>query len=324
MLWGRSGNMCSFPDCKKILVVNKTSTDDPSIIGEEAHIIGKKLDAARGKSELNSEQRDLYSNLILLCSTHHKIIDDQEIEYTVEKLQLFKESHEKWVQENLNVDQKKTKDDEVYAIYIEKFIELTSINRWNDWTSWMLGMGESLPKLEFDLLMEVPNYIVSRIWSGRYLKLEQAFYNFKDIVNDLIGVYYLYPNERTNSYAVEKFYREYYRENFPNGGFDEKKVDIMINKYYYHVSLIKDLILELTRAANYILDLIREYIFEGFMIAEGALMVTDGGVNGYSSSRVEYRRAEREELPYKGLRDFMMARSTRDLHFGNGINEDYF
>ena len=95
MLWGRSGNICAFPECNKALVVDETSTDDPSIIGEEAHIVAQSIDGPRGNSILSVEQRDKYDNLILLCSVHHKIVDDQEREYTVEKLRQFKLDREK-------------------------------------------------------------------------------------------------------------------------------------------------------------------------------------------------------------------------------------
>ena len=66
MLWGRSGMMCAFPDCKKELVSDESETDDPSLIGEEAHIVGKTENSPRGKSDLPSEQRDKFDNLILL------------------------------------------------------------------------------------------------------------------------------------------------------------------------------------------------------------------------------------------------------------------
>ena len=51
MLWGRSGNMCAFPNCKKELVMDESETDDASVIGEEAHIIARKENGPRGKSK---------------------------------------------------------------------------------------------------------------------------------------------------------------------------------------------------------------------------------------------------------------------------------
>jgi len=82
--------------------------------------------------------------------------------------------------------------------------------------------------------------------------------------------------------------------------------------------------LELTRAANYICDFVREFVFEGFRLEEGILLVTIGDFLGYKTYRVEYRGTERSESPYRGLRDFMSERENRDLNFGEGIEEDYF
>lgn len=71
-----------------------TETDDPSVFGEEAHIIGKAKNGPRAKRIADI---DTYSNLILLCRKHHKQIDDQVEHFTVERLRDIKERHEKWI-----------------------------------------------------------------------------------------------------------------------------------------------------------------------------------------------------------------------------------
>ncbi|TGE23992.1 hypothetical protein E5K00_01895 [Hymenobacter aquaticus] len=325
MIWGRSGNMCAFPECKKVLVVDETSTDDPSVIGEEAHIVAQKIDGPRGKSSLSLDQRDKYDNLILLCSVHHKIVDDQENEYTVQKLHEFKSTHEAWVKNNLVADPKRIKDEEVYAAYIEQFIKLSDLNNWNIWTSYMFGPSEILPKLQFESLKSLPDYIVSRIWPHRYKELESALINFKNVVNDLMKVYYEYPKERPDGYAVEKFYKLYYREKYRGDeeySFENERR--ALDKYNFHVALIEDLLLELTRAGNFVCDQVRSYIFEGFRIEEGALLITRGDFMGFKTYRTEYRGEERVEFPYPGLRKFMELREQRDLVIGTGIDEDYF
>jgi hypothetical protein len=318
MLWGRSGNMCAFPDCKKLLVVDETLTDDPSVIGEEAHIVAQKEDGSRGISSLTPEQRDKYDNLILLCSIHHKIIDDQEYEYTVDKLREFKVKHETWIGTNLKTNNQKIKDDELYAAYIEKFIELTDLHNWNIWTSWILGSSQIFPKERFQSMKKVPDYIVSRIWPNRYPELEGAFANFKSIVNDLMRVYHEHLKERSDGVTVEKFYKSHYDR------IDPIEQNKLVDKYNYHSALIEDLILELTRAANYICDKIRDYIFAGFRLEEGALLITRGDILSSSTYRVEYRNDQRTAHPYPGLREFMTMREKRDLFIGQGIEEDYF
>lgn len=316
MLWGRSANICAFPDCKKVLVIDETLTDDPSVIGEEAHIVARKNDGPRGISELSEDQRDKYHNLILLCSIHHKLVDDQYVEYNVEKLHNFKTAHEKWVLQNLLVDSKKIKDDELYVSYVEYFIKETDLNNWTNWSSWILGSSETFPKERYDKLRELSNYIVSRIWSKRYPELEHSLINFKNVSNDLVRVFDIYLQERKNSYGIERFYR--------NTNQGEEVYFQLIKKYEYHVALVEDLLIELTRAANYVCDRVREYLMEGFRLTEGAILITRGDIMGYKSFRVEYRNEERTSLPYKGLKDFMTARQDRDFAVGEGIEEDYF
>lgn len=326
LLWGRSGNMCAFPGCKKSLVIEETETDDPSVIGEEAHIVAEKENGPRGISDLPLDKRNRYDNLVLLCSIHHKVIDDQVIYYTVEKIKEFKTTHESWIKENLLVDPVKLRDDERYATYIEKFIGLTDLHGWTNWTSWIIGSMEVFPKERFEALQTIPDYIVSRIWPHRYPLLEAAFFNFKSVLNDLISVYYKYPADRDgdseSGYRIAKFYKDYNRRHNPN--YDAELENKMVEKYNYHLALIADLVLELTRAANYICDRIRDFIFAGFRIEEGALLVMRGDILVSHTYRVEYRGEERSEYPYPGLRKFMEQRTTRDLHIGSGVEEDYF
>ncbi|OIA98719.1 hypothetical protein AK95_16290 [Paenibacillus sp. LC231] len=100
MLWGRSGNRCSI--CKIELVVDATILDDPSIIGEECHIISGKVNGPRYNSEFDKEIIDSYDNLILLCRVHHRMIDDQQDTYTEYILKQMKVNHEKWVTKRLD------------------------------------------------------------------------------------------------------------------------------------------------------------------------------------------------------------------------------
>lgn len=120
ILWGKSGNKCSFPDCKIDLVMQKSETDDHSIVGEEAHIVGRSKNGPRGISKLEIEERDKYKNLILLCRVHHKLIDDQEQKYTVEILHQYKNKHEDWVRKNLSLKNISKNNNDNYLEYIDR------------------------------------------------------------------------------------------------------------------------------------------------------------------------------------------------------------
>jgi hypothetical protein len=45
---------------------------------------------------------DEYENLILLCKTHHKLVDDQPVKFDVTNLKRMKAKHEAWVQLSLS------------------------------------------------------------------------------------------------------------------------------------------------------------------------------------------------------------------------------
>jgi len=99
VLWGRSANMCAI--CKRELVTNSTPKDDESIVGEECHIISGQPNGPRYDPTFPRKNLDLYQNLILLCRTDHKMVDDQSDTYTVNILQQMKSNHENWVKDKL-------------------------------------------------------------------------------------------------------------------------------------------------------------------------------------------------------------------------------
>ena len=331
MLWGRSGNICSFPDCKKELVMDESETDDSSIIGEEAHIIGRKKTGPRGDSQLPLEQRDKYNNLILLCSVHHKLIDDQIKTYTIERLHEFKKNHEVWVKNNLSQDIVKQREDEIYSSYVDKFIELAEIDNWKGWTSFIFGGGQ--PKIHqgnLRKLRELIEFIISRVWFKRYPDLEEAFFNFKNISNDFITVFETYAEhdilerETLSQEDIDDqmiWTRKFYEIDEWNPELYQKLGD----KYDYHCLLVEDLALEMTRAANHLFDMVRKNLFPGFRISEGVLLIEIGPFMDFSWRRVraEYKGDELKSL-YQGLRHFMKNRVDRSYHRGEGVSEDYF
>jgi hypothetical protein len=96
LLWGRSGNRCAI--CKMELSPN----GDKYTLGEMAHIVAKSNDGPRGNENLALDQRDNYSNLILLCPTHHSEIDKNPNIWSRAELSVRKSEHEQWVSSQLD------------------------------------------------------------------------------------------------------------------------------------------------------------------------------------------------------------------------------
>lgn len=94
LLWAKAGGLCSFnygdDVCMRKLIDNEAGDD--TVVGEECHIVGDKKGSARYVEDF--PERNSYSNMILMCRVHHKIIDDNESIYTIEKLRNMKKRHE--------------------------------------------------------------------------------------------------------------------------------------------------------------------------------------------------------------------------------------
>ena len=330
LLWGRSGNKCAFSDCRHDLIADETESDDESIIGDEAHIVGRNEDGPRGISPLTEEERDKYDNLILICRKHHKIIDDQFNFYTVEKLLEIKSQHEKWIKDSLTVDSDKDKEELTYAAYLDEIVIKLDFAKWNDWTSWLFGAGQSMSYAKLKALEKLPSFIVTRFWPNRYVEIENAVFNLKAVLNDFLKVFHehiapqsleLKPNEDpdTKSVYTETFYKLVFHE-------DVKVYDRLVEEYEYHVALVNDLGLELTRAGNLLIEKIRKYISPMYRDREGKLLITTGPTMdfSYQSYKVEYKTEEKiMQYQYPGLKLFMTDRESRDLNFGKGLNNKY-
>ncbi|MCO6437296.1 MAG: hypothetical protein J5J06_09445 [Phycisphaerae bacterium] len=89
-LFAVSGNRCAFPKCSTPLI----DPESGSVVGEICHIKGEKSGAARYDVAQSNVDRHGFDNLILFCNVHHKIVDDDEIAYTVDRLMGMKREHE--------------------------------------------------------------------------------------------------------------------------------------------------------------------------------------------------------------------------------------
>ena len=94
LLWGRSAGRCEFEGCNKLLSVDDSLTQDKDNFAQVAHIVGTRPGAARWNIHAD-ELFDDIDNLMLLCPSHHKLIDgDNSTKYTVDILQKMKKKHE--------------------------------------------------------------------------------------------------------------------------------------------------------------------------------------------------------------------------------------
>lgn len=101
-LWAKSGGLCAFPGCNQELIC-KTSKD---IIGHMCHIVAQQPQGPRGNPNMSRNEIDSDANIILLCPTHHRIIDTDENTYTVETLTEMKMVHERKIYDKIHTGSK--------------------------------------------------------------------------------------------------------------------------------------------------------------------------------------------------------------------------
>jgi hypothetical protein len=323
MIWGRAAARCSLPECRRDLVMDATETDDPSLVGEICHIVAESEDGPRGDSPLTKDERNRYDNLILMCSVHHKLIDDQPNTYSVNRLHELKSSHEQFVKASLGAGEKdRQKAEEVVAGYVDIWSERCGLEQWNAWTSSLLTSQPSIHPDRFDTLKSLPEWLLSRIWpKGLFPDLAKAMANFRQVLNDLLNVFEKRSEKLMDEgliylHITKKFYK-----------IDEWNEDLYFKlgrEYDCHVCLISDYVYELTRAANYVCGAVREELLPSFRLEQGALLVTrDMDMNlQYHTYRPEYRGADFPDL-YQGRIDFNRRRLTRDVYDGDDKEAEF-
>ncbi len=112
LLWGRSGNECAFPQCAQNLTMAAGAGAGAApvplgssplvVVGEEAHIVAERDDGPRGDPSMPVPERNAYPNLVLLCPTHHTLVDkDHGVSFSVGDLRGMKAAHEESVEKRL-------------------------------------------------------------------------------------------------------------------------------------------------------------------------------------------------------------------------------
>ena len=264
ILWGLSGNRCAFPGCNQELLEDKT--DGKIVVGEECHIIARENKGPRGNITISEDEKDKYENLILLCPTHHTVIDGDPEKYTPEKLKEMRSNHEDRIRRALA---DKSTFDALYYEAIVRFIDTTmDFEHWDIWTSYLLSNDRPMCTEEtYSRICTVINYILGRVWYKRYLELEDAIQDFHLVLNDLITVFCKNAECEKGVYVTEKFYKI--------KPYDYRIADKLLVEYKDHLRLIRSLVYEMTKAANRICDLTRNDIDPEYRLTQGKLLLSD-------------------------------------------------
>lgn len=287
LLWGRSGNRCSI--CKVELTQDASTAASTYTLGEQAHIVGEKEDAARGKSILNSDQRNSYHNLILLCPNDHTMIDSNEIDWPVEKLHQVKSEHELWVNETLSKtsDQRQIAQQVAVSSIIDCAVELCGLDEWHDWTSFTLGADPVWEKTRPEKIRQFRHRVIAAIWPEQLEELKRATTTFSILIKKAVDTYMLHSELKGDHYVPYKFYkrRGEYNENY----------DSDVVAYESWLEDCFDSMIQATKAANWFADVVRKDINPMFFAEKGKFLIQEGFFSdlAYRTSLREFTEDEK-------------------------------
>ena len=299
LLWGRAGNRCS--RCRKELSQDAKSISSAFTIGEQAHIVGEKDEAARWSDAITLEERNSYHNLILLCPTHHTEIDKNEADWSVEKLYLLKSTHELWVRETLgdSADASLVAMQVAVTSIIDSAVQLCDLEEWKTWASNALAPDPSWRLDLPDKIFEFRQRVAAAIWPAEFEELKRSATSLAILLH-LAATTFMEHSTRSNEhYLPFKFYKAMsFNPNY----------DRDLDQYQQWLDECWRLVKESTKAANWFADVVRRDINPMFFAERGKFVILEGPFSDlqYYASIPEFSDVEKNERP-----DALLKRVTQ-------------
>ena len=291
LLWGRSGNRCAI--CKADLSQDSKSTIAAFTLGEQAHIVGDKEHAPRGKSSLTDTERDSYHNRILLCPTHHTEIDSNVADYPTEKLHIIKSTHELWVYETLSSssDLKQLGKQLAITNIVDAATRLCPLRIWPSWSDRALAVLPSWDEELPDAIFEFCHKVEAAIWPADFNELERATRTMALCMHEAAQVFLQHAEHHNSAYVAVKFYNQMYPN--PNYDRDLDRFQKWLDDCYF-------LVYQSARAANWFSDVVRRDLNPTYFAATGRFMLMDGPLEPdfrYESKLLQFSKEEKRILP---------------------------
>ncbi|MGW7361102.1 Shedu anti-phage system protein SduA domain-containing protein [Streptomyces sp. NPDC054802] len=147
--FGRSANRCAFSECPPVTLDNGVP------LLEVAHISSVSAGGPRFSPSLTSAGGESVDNIIILCPTHHVLVDKNPEIFTSEKLTEMRDAHFGRVQRALSTEQKRTTSSRLADL-----LEVWNRNRTNDDEEYWQQLFSDHPEA-FSLALEGRAYTLS-------------------------------------------------------------------------------------------------------------------------------------------------------------------
>lgn len=291
LLWGRANNLCAFPGCAQELTVN---LDDPesrvlddagAVIGEEAHIRSGQTDGPRFDRFYPEAQIDTYGNLILLCPTHHKMVDKEGGRgFSVEDLEEMRRNHESVMSATRSAAE----------VARRRLLErvTASVEVWenkmllDDWASLTSGFNSPTPCVEERIrkaMLDTSIWLLKRDWPAEFPAVREAFGRLGEALRAINA--HVNDSFEWNNTRIWRLERKHKLNPQTSEAYDKLKAEFQVN-----CTLTWCLTIELSKAANLVIRAVREEIEPLYRFDEGVLLAQDGeDVLDMRVVRLEYR-----------------------------------
>jgi hypothetical protein len=306
VLWARSGGICAFPECSQELTVNLRDETSEALaaagvpLGEEAHIISGVKEGPRHDSNYPTEKIDSYENLILLCPTHHRLIDKKGgMGYTVESLRKMKVSHEAGQRAGKTHSQRRREEADFRVLaMVEIWVKKSGLDDWDRFTG---SLNAPIPRIQattLDALVSESEWLTTRKWPDAYPAIRRAFRNYAWNLADVVAHVRISMDLIDGREEIYEMYREHKHRLMTQAEYHQSS-----HQFQFNADVLYELSFELTKAANFVCDAVRFELDPLFRLEEGVVPLRVGdGLFGNKVLAEEYSEEEVERyMPYVGL-----------------------
>lgn len=307
LLWGRAASRCAICRCQ--LTQDSKSTASQFPIGEQAHIVGEKVDSPRGHSPLSPDERNRYHNLILLCPNRHTEIDKNAADYPVERLHQLKTDLELWVQDSLGAGSPREREEAeqlAYALSVDAVVEACRLSSWNSWTSFALG---PIPQWPQDLPGQAEkncHKVIGAVLPGKHPDLERAIYTLARSVHEAARHFMQHSRlvEHRKVWRADQFYNL--------DRWDPPAYERLSREWDEWIDECYELLTIATKAANWFAEEVRRNLNPYFFLKEGKFLITKGPQSdlSFSTELHEFTAEEKVAMP-KALFERVEASDSR-------------
>lgn len=322
VLWTRAGDECAYPSCTQPLTIDLHDSTSAQlkrtgvVLGEEAHIRSGQAGGPRFDPTFPRVDIDSYLNLILLCPTHHSLVDkDGGSGFTVNGLLEMKAQHEASLRASRTAtEQKQLEIEQRTAAAIEAWSEASYIVDWDGLTN---GLNQAIPgisKENLASLINVGGTLLAKVWPEQYPRLAAAFDRHRHVIA-LLTRHMVNATEDLHQGGTFRVISRTYKR---LARWDESEYNLLFRQFLTDCVITWWLTRELVLTANLVVRAIHAEVDPLFRFEEGLLMMHEGdGVLEHHIIRLEYDSFDVSRLP--PLPNLEMLRSKVEQL---GVNTD--